>query len=159
MSEIGVWRRDGLELDEPTEPLDLIEMDTDIAPEEQPAALDDHTANADSGGKRGGAHGPVVHLDDPLAALALLRFVRTVELDEVRSSRMLFSELQTAVCHLEIGVLLPDLAVVFGAESPAHLKRAVWVWIACLQLDVSPRSLHPVGCDGVLAINSVAGAV
>jgi len=158
-SEIRVWRRHSLQLDEPPKPLDMVKMDTNVAPEEQTPALDDHDLDPDRGGERDAEHRPVLDLDDPVAALALLRLVGALELDQVRSTRTLFSELQAAVGHLEIGVPLPDLAVVLGADLPAHLKRAIRFGIECLTLDIPLRLLCWIDCYGVLAISSAATRV
>ncbi|HEX3392798.1 MAG TPA: hypothetical protein VHS55_09560, partial [Solirubrobacteraceae bacterium] len=128
--------------------LDIIEVDAHIAPEEQAAALGDHAAYANRCSKRGAQHRAVIHLDDPILTLALLGLVGALELDEVRMTGTLFAELETTADDLEVGIALPDVAVVLCAESPAHLKRAVWVWIAGLQLDVPSWLLHGRDCDG-----------
>ena len=62
--------------------------------------------------------------------------------------RTLFAELQATVGHLEVGVPLPDLAVVFSSDLPAHLKRAVGVRIERLELDIPLRPLCWIECDG-----------
>lgn len=76
-------------------------------PEEQPPVLGNHDADPDRGGERGAEHRPVLDLDDPVAALALLRFVGALELDEVRSARTLLSELQASAGHLKVCVPSP----------------------------------------------------
>jgi hypothetical protein len=48
VGEVRIWRRYGLKLDERPKPLDLIEMDADVLPEQQMAALGDDPAYADS---------------------------------------------------------------------------------------------------------------
>ncbi len=156
MDEIGVWRRHRLKLDEPSEPLDIVEVDTNIAPKKQPPTLGDHNTYPDGGGKRGTEHRSVLDLDDPVAALALLRLACALKLDEVRSARMLFAELQTIVGHFKVSVLLPDLAVILGPKLSAYFKRAAWVGIARLQLNISPRSLFLIDRDELLAISLTA---
>jgi hypothetical protein len=47
---------------------------------------------------------PVICLDDAVSALALLRFVSALELDQVRATWAPLTELELAACNLEIGV-------------------------------------------------------
>lgn len=148
VGEIGVWWCDGLELDESPELLDVVEVDANVPPKEEMSVLDDGGAYADGAGERCAEHGAVVYLDDPVAALALLRFARALELDEVGATGMLFSELQPTVGDLEIVVALPDLAVVYRTERSAHLQGTNGVLIGCLKLDVPPRCSHLADCDG-----------
>src|SRR5271166_2964089 len=114
--EIRPPRCDGLELDERPEILDLIQMDADRAVEKQPSALAHDAPNADRARERGACRGPVVDLDDVVAALVLLWAAGTFELDEMWSPRLLLAQLQPAVRHREVGVLLDDVTVIFGSE-------------------------------------------
>ena len=59
---------------------------------------------------------PVINLDQPVAALALLLFAGEIELDQLRLPRVLLPELQTTPHYLEVGVALKELAAVLGAE-------------------------------------------
>jgi hypothetical protein len=126
----------------------LVEVDANVVPEERSTTLGNYDADPDRGGERGGEHRPVFDLDDPVAALALLGFIGALELDEMRFARTLFAELQATVGHIEVCVPLPDLAVVLGPDLAAYLERAVRVGIERLALDVSPRSLCWIDCDG-----------
>jgi catechol 2,3-dioxygenase-like lactoylglutathione lyase family enzyme len=147
VGEIGVWWCDGLELDESPELLNVVEVDANVAPKEEMSALDDGGAYTDGAGERCAEHGAVVYLDDPVSALALLRFARALELDEVGATGTLFSELQPTVRDLEIVIALPDLAVVYRAESSTHLQGTNGALIGCLKLDVPSRCLHLADCD------------
>jgi hypothetical protein len=73
-------------------------------------------ANPDRGRQRGAERRSVIHLDDPVAALALPGCVGTLELDEVGSAGTLLPELQAAGGDREVGVALPDLAEVLGSD-------------------------------------------
>jgi hypothetical protein len=64
VGEVGVWRRDGLKLDERPELFDLIEVNADALPQQQTAALDDNPAYADRGGERRTQRRTIADLDD-----------------------------------------------------------------------------------------------
>jgi hypothetical protein len=83
VGEVRIWRRHGLKLDERPKPLDLIEMDADVLPEQQMAALGDDSACADRGGECRAQRRAVADLDDAVLALALLRFAGALKLDQV----------------------------------------------------------------------------
>jgi hypothetical protein len=58
-----------------------VEMDSHIARQKQATVLGDHDAYADRVCERSTQDGAVVDVDDPVATLALLRFVGTLKLD------------------------------------------------------------------------------
>ena len=118
MVEIGVCRRDGLKLDERPKLLDLIEMDADALPQQQMATLGNNSAYADRGGERRAQRLAVADLDDAVAALALLRFAGALELDQVRPTGLLLAELEPAAGNLEVGIALPDRALILGSRVP-----------------------------------------
>lgn len=142
MGEVGVWWCDGLKLDERPKLLDLIEMNAHTLPQQQMTTLDDNPAYADCRGECHTQSRAVADLDDPVAALALLRFAGALELDQVGTTGLLLAELEPAACDLEVGVALRDRAAIFGPECPAHLKRRGRIGVGRLQLDVSARRLH-----------------
>jgi hypothetical protein len=55
-------------------------------------------------------------------ALALLRFVGALELDQMRAAGMLLAELQPTACDLEIRVALRYLAAVLRSERSTYLQ-------------------------------------
>jgi hypothetical protein len=113
-------------------------MDSHAPPKEQPAALRDGEREADRCGQRGQQRRSVLDLDDPVAALALLRFLGTLELDEVRFPGSLLAELESAASDIEVGVPLPDRASVFCSELPTRLDGVRRGGASRLQLDVAP---------------------
>jgi hypothetical protein len=140
--EVRACWRDGLKLDESPKLLDLIEMDAHALPQQQMATLGDDPAYANRGGERRTQRRTVVDLDDPVAALSLLRSARALELDQVRTTGLLLAELEPAARNLEVGIALRDRAAVLGPERPAYLKRRGRVRVDRLQLNVSARCLH-----------------
>ena len=94
VGEVGACGRDGLKLDERPKLLDLIEMDAHAAPKQQMTALGDDPAYPDRSGERRAQHCAVADLDDAIAALALLRLVRALELDQMRTAGLLLAELE-----------------------------------------------------------------
>ncbi|HEY8303091.1 MAG TPA: hypothetical protein VIG42_00745 [Solirubrobacteraceae bacterium] len=116
-------------------------MDAQALPQQQVATLGDDPAYADRGGERRTRRRTVADLDDPLAALALLRFACALELDQVRTTGLLLAELEPAARDLEVGIALRDHAAILGPKRPAYLKRRGRVRVGRLQLDISPRCL------------------
>ena len=65
-------------------------------------------------------------------ALALLCFVGALELDEVRSTRILLTELETAMCNIEVAIALPDRVSGLGTERATRLDRLGRGWVCGL---------------------------
>jgi hypothetical protein len=84
----------------------------------------------------------MTEIDDAVAALALLRFASALELDQVRTARLLLAELEPAAGNIKVGIALRDRTAILGPECPAYLKRCRRVRVGRLQLDVSPWCLH-----------------
>ncbi len=110
--------------------------------------LGDFDSRADRSRKCCAKHLAIANLNDSVAALALLWLAGALELNQVRTPRMLLPQLQPTMRDIEIRVPLPELAAVLRAKCSARLKGAAWVRVACLQLDVPSRSLHRLDCDG-----------
>jgi hypothetical protein len=119
VGEIGVGRCDGLELDEGSEMLHIVEVDSHALPEEQVAALGYGDGEADGRRESGEQGAGILHLDDVVSALALLRFIGALELDKVRQPWVLLTQLETAIA-------LPDRASVLGVECSTCLDRTLW---------------------------------
>lgn len=147
MGEVGVDRCHGLELNEGPEVLDLVEMDSHVAPKEQAALLGDDHGEANRCGERGQQGLSVYDLDNAVPALTLLWFVGALKLNEVRSPRVLLAQLETPDWNSEVAIALPDRASVLCAEYSTCLDRARGSWVCCLQLDVAPGAGHKVNCD------------
>jgi 7,8-dihydro-6-hydroxymethylpterin-pyrophosphokinase len=64
LGEIRAGRRYRLELDEASEPLNCVEMDTHLPPKEQAARLAHYDARANRLRQRGAQHRAVADLDD-----------------------------------------------------------------------------------------------
>lgn len=65
-----------------------------------------------------------------------------LELDQVWAAGSLLAELEPTACDLEVGVALPNLAVVLRAERSAYLQRAHRIGVVRLQLDILSWLLH-----------------
>jgi hypothetical protein len=97
-------------------------VDADIPPQKQATTLDNDAAYSNCGGKRGAQHRTVADLDNAVSALALLRFIGALKLDQVRSAGLLLSQLQPAILDRKVGVALRYLAVVFSPERSTYLQ-------------------------------------
>ena len=98
-------------------------MDPDVAPHMQTPALGDHHSHSQRGIQRAAQPGGIIDCDEPVAALALLRLVRTLELDEVSLDRGLFTQFQATAGDVEIDISLPDLPVILSTQRLADRQR------------------------------------
>ena len=135
---------DRLELDERAEPLDLVEVDADRLPQQQPPSLGDHDVDAVRRRERGEHALRVGHRHDAVARHPHLGGVRPLVGDQVGLARLLLAQLQAAVGDAEVGVALDDHAAILGAERERALERARRIGIERLQLHIAARLAHRV---------------
>lgn len=121
-AEVGVHPRNGFELDEMPEPCDVIQMDADVLPQEQVPAFLDGAADTKRRVQSGAETIGIVDAHYPVAALSLLRLVSPPVLNEMRLARPFFPQLQRSAWDVEVGVALPDHALVGGLDQPAHVQ-------------------------------------
>jgi len=113
--EVGLRWRDGLELDEPSEPVDLVEVDADPFPDQQAVHLA-HLADAEGLLERGPRARPVIDPGQSVLALRSTLLSGKQELNQMRTPRMLLAQLEASVAGAEVGGSLAQLAVVSCTE-------------------------------------------
>ena len=137
--QIRVGSGHSLEFNEATQPVDLVKVDPDVLVDEQVALLLHNAPLAQRGREGGPGSAGLVHANDPVGALTLLRTIGALELDDVWLAGRFLSEFQDSLPSLEVGVPLPNDSVVGGSEVSADPERTRVVWVSSLQLDVSGR--------------------
>jgi hypothetical protein len=136
-AEVRVGRGDALELDERAEPRDGVQMDPYALPQEQVARLVDDDERAQRRVERGAQHIGLGHRRQPVAALARVRDVGPVVLDQGRAAGLLLAQLQPPGARAEVRVALAEDAFVVRTELAADGERPLRVGVDRLQLDVA----------------------
>jgi len=146
-AQIRCWVCHCLDLDEPAQAANLIEVDTNVLPEQEMPILLHDDEYIERIAESVLQAGRVADIYEPVATLPRHRFVGALIGDELSDSALL-AQLQPAVGNPEICVGLLQPALVTCANLKGHLKRASRVGVARLQLDVPSRRLHAPDCDG-----------
>ncbi len=135
--EVRLGGRDRLQLHPAAEAVDIVEVDAHVAPEQQPAALDDLDGDAERRAQRRERGLGVRDVGQVVGGEARGGGVRALVADELRA-RVLDAELEAAVARSEVDVALVQDALVGRAVRQGGLQRRCRIGVARLELDVAP---------------------
>ena len=142
-AQVGVRRRDRLELDPVAEPVDVVEVDAHVAPEQQAPPLDDLAGDAERRAQRGDRRLGVGDVGEVIGGQARGGGVGALVADELGAG-VLDPELEPAVARAEVHVALVQRPLVGRAVGEGGAQRRLGVGIARLELDVAP-GVHRCG--------------
>ena len=138
-----------LELDEGSEPVDVVEVDADVLAQQQVAALAHDVGRAERRVERRPQRLGIGDVDEAVAALAGRRDIGPLVGDELRPARLLLAELEPAARGREVRVALAQDALVARAERPGGGQRGGRIGVAGLELEVAAQDVHGARRDAI----------